>query len=196
MAKTTPTPAPLPAQPESRSVDSYISLALGLAVVLVIGALAYNFSTKKATVSTPDVSNTQNATESGSTTTTNTIVTSEKTHTVKPGETLWNIAMQNYNSGYNWVDIQKANNLKNPNQIETGQVLKIPAATPIMVGQITSGQTTTKAKIANYTVSRGDTLWKIAMSQYGDPYKWTSIAQVNHLTNPNVIHIGNSLKLP
>jgi hypothetical protein len=48
----------------------------------------------------------------------------ERTHTVKRGETLSGIAQQ---YGVSQQSIQDANNIKNPDSIKEGQVLKIPA---------------------------------------------------------------------
>ena len=47
-----------------------------------------------------------------------------------------------------------------------------------------------------YTVVVGDTLWSIAVRTYADGYKWTEIAKANNLSNPDLIHAGNVLKLP
>jgi lipoprotein NlpD len=43
-------------------------------------------------------------------------------YTVRPGDTLLRIALE---SGQNWRDIQRWNNLDNPNVIEVGQVLRV-----------------------------------------------------------------------
>lgn len=48
----------------------------------------------------------------------------------------------------------------------------------------------------SYTVVKGDNLWKIAVKNYGDGYKWVTIAKANKLANPNLIHPGNVLSLP
>jgi len=45
-------------------------------------------------------------------------------YTVKPGDTLIRIGLEN---GQNWKDLVKWNNLENPNLIETGQVLRVVA---------------------------------------------------------------------
>lgn len=50
----------------------------------------------------------------------------ERTYTVTKGDDLWDIAVKQYNNGYRWVDIARANNLVNPNTIHSGNVLKIP----------------------------------------------------------------------
>ncbi len=43
-------------------------------------------------------------------------------YTVKPGDTLIRIGLE---TGQNWKDIRRWNNLDNPNQIEVGQVLRV-----------------------------------------------------------------------
>jgi lipoprotein NlpD len=45
-------------------------------------------------------------------------------HTVRPGETLARIALDN---GQNWRDVARWNNIENPNVIEVGQVLRVIA---------------------------------------------------------------------
>jgi len=53
-------------------------------------------------------------------------------YTVKPGDTLIRIGLD---SGQNWRDINRWNNIDNPNQIEVGQVLRVspPAASDVAV---------------------------------------------------------------
>jgi nucleoid-associated protein YgaU len=166
------------------SPDSYVSLALGLAVVLVIGMITFNYFKAKMQTATETAKKTE--------ATKNTTVLPAK-HTVVAGDTLWSIAEKYYKSGYNWVDIQKANNITNADLIENGQSLVIPDVKPIVVAGEVSSATTTKKE---YTVVKGDSLWTIAVKNYNDGYKWTEIAQANKLTEPNVIHAGNVLTLP
>lgn len=47
-----------------------------------------------------------------------------------------------------------------------------------------------------YTVKSGDTLSRIAATQLGDATKWQSIATLNGIRDPNVIAVGQVLKLP
>jgi len=47
-----------------------------------------------------------------------------------------------------------------------------------------------------YTVVRGDSLWNIAVSAYGDGFRWVDIAKANNLANPRIIHAGNVLVIP
>ncbi|GIW61629.1 MAG: hypothetical protein KatS3mg089_0481 [Patescibacteria group bacterium] len=49
-----------------------------------------------------------------------------KKYIVKRGDYLWAIAEKEYNNGYRWVDIARANNLANPDIIHAGNELIIP----------------------------------------------------------------------
>jgi nucleoid-associated protein YgaU len=127
---------------------------------------------------------------------------------IKTGDTLWSIAEQQYKSGYNWVDIARANNLSNPGVINVGNKLKLPKvvaktttvqAPKVSAKPVDQKITTPKeTKISgdSYQVVHGDTLWSIAERAYGDGYKWVDIARANHLVNPSLIHSQNKLKIP
>ena len=128
------------------------------------------------------------------------------TYTIANGDTLWSIAEKKYKSGYNWVDIQKANKILNPDILYAGTKLILPSVTPKIATVISTDKVVTKTvntvqqatKISgnNYTVVRGDTLWDISVRAYGDGYAWTKIARVNNLYNPNLIHPGNKFIIP
>lgn len=45
------------------------------------------------------------------------------------------------------------------------------------------------------TVKSGDTLWAIAKRELGDGSKYTELAKLNNLSNPNLIHPGQVIKL-
>ena len=47
-----------------------------------------------------------------------------------------------------------------------------------------------------YTVHSGDNLSKIAKRFYGSANKYTGIAQANGIANPDLIKVGQELKLP
>ncbi len=160
-------------------------MALGLAVVLLIGMLLYNYVTAKK-AHTAKQAEEQAKQEA---------MALPTTHTVVDGDTLWSIAEKHYQSGYNWVDIQAANNLTDADSLVAGQVLTVPEATPIMPGAEIAAATTNLGN-REYTVAAGDSLWSIAVAQYGDGYLWSQIAQANSLVNPDVIHAGNVLVLP
>ncbi len=117
------------------------------------------------------------------------------TYQVKKGDSLWMIAEKTYGSGYNAFDIAQANNLSNPDVIEPGQNLVLPK---VASKQPTVGEMTNQAsqRPREYTVQRGEFLWKIAQRYYGNGYAWVKIAHANKLKNPSLIHAGNKLLLP
>ncbi|TSC53597.1 MAG: LysM domain-containing protein [Microgenomates group bacterium LiPW_16] len=169
--------------------ESYISMVLGLLVVVVIGVLLFNFFSGRGKPGVP----------------TEGVKTEEKqptpvslptSHTVASGENLWLIAEKYFNSGYNWVDIARENKLTNPDYVEVGQVLAIPKAEPILPVTGTDEAVSSPITGVSYTVVTGDNLWDITVRAYGDGFKWVQIAQANNLANPDLIHAGNVLTLP
>lgn len=97
-----------------------------------------------------------------------------KTHTVQSGETLSGIAAK---YGTTYQSLAAINGIDNPNLIYAGQVLKL-----------TGSAATSKT----YTVQSGDTLSGIA-AKYGTTYQ--RLAQINGISNPNVIYPGQVLKI-
>ncbi|MBW6411526.1 LysM peptidoglycan-binding domain-containing protein [Clostridium sp. YB-6] len=96
------------------------------------------------------------------------------TYTVKSGDVLSKIATR---FGVSVAQLQKWNNISNPNLIYVGQVLKIKGDS---------------SKVTTYTVKRGDVLSKIA-TRFG-----VSVAQLqkwNNISNPNLIYVGQVLKI-
>ena len=183
--------------PASLDRQSLTSIGLGVAVVVIVGLLVFNYFSKiKRQVSLPQ--ETETPTEE-----TAEVKPEEKAqkelpveHTVAEGEHLWKIAQRYYNDGYKWVKIAQANNLSNPNFIYPGQKLTIPK---IEVPETLEGQIEAlggKIEGDEYTVQKGDDLCKIAIRAYGDCTKGWEIARVNHLANPHLIHPGNVLKIP
>jgi nucleoid-associated protein YgaU len=126
---------------------------------------------------------------------------------VAKGETLWSIAEKYYGSGYNFVDIANANQLKNSNAIEVGQTLKLPnvrvripsngqlktvtltKTTPVQTSQITNHL---------YKVEKGDSLWTISVKAYGDGFQWKKVytANTGMIKTPGVIEPGWELNIP
>lgn len=48
-----------------------------------------------------------------------------------------------------------------------------------------------------YVVKSGDSLSKIAQAVYGDMNRWPDILAANpEITNPNLIHVGQTIKIP
>lgn len=120
--------------------------------------------------------------------------------TVERGQHLWAIAEKYYGSGYNYVDIAKANNLTNASALEVGQELTLPKVAvkelDSKAALVKETETPNKIEGDSYTVVKGDHLWNIAVRAYGDGYKWSEIAKVNNISHPNYIEVGQELKLP
>lgn len=53
-----------------------------------------------------------------------------------------------------------------------------------------------QAKPGEYKVVSGDSLSKIADKYYGDMMMWPVIAQANKISNPNIIEVDTTLKVP
>ena len=132
-------------------------------------------------------SSNSNSSSSGqsSSTTTNTEA-SAASYTVKSGDTLSGIASQ-YNTTVN--QIVSLNQLSNPNLIYVGQVLKLKNSQTTNSSSSSSTATTTAG---TYTVKAGDTLSAIA-SRYSTSS--STLASLNSLSNPNLIYVGQVLKV-
>lgn len=117
--------------------------------------------------------------------------------TVEKGQHLWQIAEKHYGSGYNWIDIAKENNLKNPSVLLVGQELKLPKVAVKQIETVKVAKTDLpKIEGDSYTVVKGDSLWNICVRAYGDGYKWSEVAKFNNLASPNYIEVGQVIKLP
>lgn len=134
-------------------------------------------------------SSNSNSSSSGqsSSTTTNTEA-SAASYTVKSGDTLSGIASQ-YNTTVN--QIVSLNQLSNPNLIYVGQVLKLKNSQTTNSSSSSSSSTATTTA-GTYTVKAGDTLSAIA-SRYSTSS--STLASLNSLSNPNLIYVGQVLKV-
>jgi nucleoid-associated protein YgaU len=121
-------------QKDLGSKDSLISMALGLAVILVAGVIAFNYFSKRDT--TQQTAQTSNIGVQGK-------PTLPTNYTISQGDTLWSISEKFYNTGYNNGDIALANNINVNSELAVGQKLIIPVVTPIMPkGEINGGAST------------------------------------------------------
>ena len=101
-------------------------------------------------------------------------------HIVQRGETLFSIARQ---YGLTMDAITHANGISDPRRIYAGQRLVVPG------GQVDVSVEET----APYVVQAGDALASIAR-RYNTT--WQTLAQVNGLLSPNVIHAGQVIQVP
>ncbi len=174
--------------------ESTISVILGVIVVLVIGALIFNYFRSVG----------QNEEEGQPTQTVGEVKLIEEegelvpeglpiTYKVQAGDNLWKIAEKYYSSGYNWVDIARENNLVNADRLLVDQELVLPKAAVRQPVEKMAEQSITGDE---YTVVKGDNLWDISVRAYQDGYQWVKIASENNLSNPDLIHPGNVLTIP
>lgn len=167
--------------------ESYTSLFLGAVVIIVALFLVFSFLKSK------NLSREQSSSSSATSQLEVQKKSMPKTYVIKEGDDLWHIAESIYGSGYNWVDLAKENNLSNPSVISAGIKLSIP---DVKARTLTTIDQQSVISGGSYTVEKGDYLWEIAVRAYGDGYKWVDIAKANNLSNPDLIHSGNVLKLP
>ncbi|MFR0620266.1 LysM peptidoglycan-binding domain-containing protein [Limosilactobacillus mucosae] len=113
---------------------------------------------------------------------------SAASYTVKSGDTLSTIASQ-HNTTVN--QIVSLNQLSNPNLIYVGQVLKLKNNQTTNSSSATSSSTAATTA-GTYTVKAGDTLSAIA-SRYSTSS--STLASLNSLSNPNLIYVGQVLKV-
>ena len=164
--------------------ENYVSMGLGLLVVILIGTAIFNTVTgRNGEVGESDVID--NGSES---TTSAVLVELPETYTLKEGEDLWSASEKLYGSGYNWVDLVEANKIPNPDDVEAGTKLIVPKVTPRPVP--------TGPQVKVYTVSKGETLFMVSEKMYGNGSYWAKIARANNLRNANLIETGQQLVIP
>lgn len=100
---------------------------------------------------------------------------------VSRGETLSGIAIK-YNTSYQYL--ARINSIANPNLIYVGQELKVPVLADYNIHD-------TSHRL--YIVRRGNTLTQIAR-EYGVTIE--SIVELNDIANPNLIYVGETLRIP
>ncbi|RME69904.1 MAG: LysM peptidoglycan-binding domain-containing protein [Chloroflexi bacterium] len=106
----------------------------------------------------------------------------ETVYVVQPGDTLIEIALR---FNLNPAELALVNNLPNPDLIYPGQALVLP--------QPGENQEADRPAVLTHTVRPGDTLFLIAQ-HYGVPMG--TIIQANHLSNPDLIEVGQTLQIP
>ncbi len=99
----------------------------------------------------------------------------ERTYTVRRGDTLWALARRYHTTV---SELVRLNNIKNPDLIYVGQVLRLPAQD--------------QPQGTLYTVRPGDTLWAIA-ARYGTTV--TELVRLNSIQNPDLIFPGQVFRV-
>ena len=130
-----------------KSTEEVVSMFLGLVIVVVVGGLIFNYFQKnKGTIDIPGSNSEIVLTNKDEKLTSN----GEKIYKVKKGDSLWKIALAEYNDGYSWTKIATANNLKNPSDLNVNQELVLPkieskekvALTETKIDSVTQGSNT------------------------------------------------------
>jgi len=107
---------------------------------------------------------------------------------VQPGDSLWKLAQQTLGSGTRWHELLAANPSVDPNRLEPGTTIVVPAKVANLKSQ--------KSDVT-VTVEKNATLSKIARANYGRAAAWRCIAQANpKIADANRIYEGQQLLLP
>jgi lysozyme len=109
------------------------------------------------------------------------------TYIVRPGDNLFLIGLP---YGLQWTEIAAINNLTDPNDLEVGQEILIPAAAPMTPIQPPAPIPATPR---THMVQVGENLFRIALSYNMD---WMYLAQANHIGAPYMIYAGQTLMIP
>lgn len=115
----------------------------------------------------------------------------ETTYTVKPGDTLSQIAAD---YGVSVAALASANGITNPSLIYVGQRLAIPGGSS--GGASSSPATASEAPstaAGTYIVQPGDTLWRIAVDH---GVTTAALASANGIADPGLIYAGQRLTVP
>lgn len=102
-------------------------------------------------------------------------MTNCNTYTVQEGDTLSEIGEWFH---VPWKELQRINNIENANLIFPGQVLRLSTGSNVC---------------KTYTVRDGDTLSEIGEHNH---VKWQRLGYYNHIANPNLIQIGQTICIP
>lgn len=180
----------------SNSREELISMILGLGVVILVVIVIINFVIRsKGNISVPGISTTREQIVA-LTTPGNLNNANVNVYEVKKGDSLWSIAVLKYNDGYAWTKIASENKLQNASIIEVGQKLVLPNLTIVNLEK-TENEVSVTTTADTYTVQKNDSLWKIAVSQLGDGYKWTQVWNLNKnkIVDSNQLEVGMILRL-
>lgn len=130
-----------------------------------------------------------------------------QTHTVEPGDTLWDIAQSHLGDGTRWREIAELNTglpqpdgqtLTEAHWLETGWQLRIP-------GTERPGAETAQEQGLEVTVQPGDTLYDLAAEHLGNGMRYPEIFQASRdlpqpggdrLRYPDAIDVGWHLLIP
>ena len=123
-------------------------------------------------------------------------------HSIKPGETLSDVAKIYYDSYSKWRILAKFNGLRKNTQLKVDQIVKVPKIEGMMLtdkskkrNTVASGSPNKDYKYTTHTIGKGDTLETIAQKYYGQKSKWPIIAEDNNLNNKSKLSIDQQIKV-
>ncbi len=122
----------------------------------------------------------------------------EMVHVVKKGETLYSIARHYFGDGKHVRQILDANPGVQARSLEVGTKLRIPDSSRAQ-GRTPVNPVPIPASNDEYVVQRGDSLWTIAVKQYGNGEGARKIHDANRDRigdNPDNIREGMKLRIP
>jgi len=127
-------------------------------------------------------------------------------YTVRPGDTLSEIALHELGSSRRWQEIVAANPGLDPGRLQVGKPIVLPGAAAAGRTETRTAQAAPKSEAApskapaagsaRWTVGKGENLWKIAEKTLGDGKRWREIAALNPKVNPDKLLLGQVLVVP
>jgi nucleoid-associated protein YgaU len=119
------------------------------------------------------------------------------TYVVQEGDTLGTISQKVFGTCKMAKKLGRLNNIKNYNKIRVGDVLLVKKKTSTESQPSVQGQTREGSAEKVVQVAKGDSLWKIAGRELGDPYAWREILASNpSVKSSGTIHEGMKLVIP
>ena len=76
---------------------------------------------------------------------------------------------------------------------ESAPLVPLETQTPVPASAVTPAS---KLARSSYIVKKGDTLYRIAKSRYGNGKQWQRIAAANPGVSPSTLHVGQKLLMP
>lgn len=210
-------------QSDLKTNKNLINLILGGLIVVVFGALLFNYFNKPNGDLGPSQQTSVNDSQTAESKPKEDVAKENLPgpYTVKDGDTLYLVAEKYYGDGLVFNKIAEENKISDPNLIEVGQTITLPKLEQANVNPNQPTLNATNAQDQNtslveggkggaedqtiwgekitgdtYTVMAEDWLSKIAGRAYGDIYAFEKIAQANNLADPNNIEVGTVLKIP
>lgn len=119
-------------------------------------------------------------------------------YTVKSGDNAWRIAEREYGSARHWVAVAKSNPLKNIDNLNPGDVIRLAVDPNNIQGIPESEQTARTPGTIEYRVQRGDTLSEISKRFYGT-VRYTDViyrANRDRMRSKNALRAGQVLLIP